>query len=76
LNFSLSGNLFKGIGIATIGALVLSPDTLFMRWSEMDAWSMLTWRGFEMGLMLILFSSCFGIYRKILKKFFQELVSG
>ena len=59
MNFSLSGNLFKGIGIAFIGALVLSPDTLFMRWSEMDAWSMLTWRGFEMGLMLILFSSCF-----------------
>ena len=68
MNFSLSGNLFKGIGIATIGALVLSPDTLFMRWSEMDAWSMLTWRGFEMGLMLILFSSCFGIYRKNFNK--------
>ena len=60
----LSGNLFKGIGIATIGALVLSPDTLFMRWSEMDAWSMLTWRGFQMGLMLILFSSFFKVYRK------------
>ena len=73
MNFSLSGNLFKGIGIATIGALVLSPDTLFMRWSEMDAWSMLTWRGFEMGLMLILFSSCFGIYRKNFKKVFSRV---
>ena len=73
MNFSLSGNLFKGIGIATIGALVLSPDTLFMRWSEMDAWSMLTWRGFEMGLMLILFSSCFRIYRKNFKKVFSRV---
>ena len=73
MNFSLSGNLFKGIGIATIGALVLSPDTLFMRWSEMDAWSMLTWRGFEMGLMLILFSSCFKIYRKNFNKVFSRV---
>jgi len=73
LNFSLSGNLFKGIGIATIGALILSPDTLFMRWSEMDAWSMLTWRGFEMGLMLILFSSCFKIYRKNFNKVFSRV---
>ncbi len=73
MNFSLSGNLFKGIGIAFIGALVLSPDTLFMRWSEMDAWSMLTWRGFEMGLMLILFSSCFKIYRKNFNKVFSRV---
>ena len=73
MNFSLSGNLFKGIGIATIGALILSPDTLFMRWSEMDAWSMLTWRGFEMGLMLILFSSCFKIYRKNFNKVFSRV---
>ena len=73
MNFSLSGNLFKGIGIATIGALILSPDTLFMRWSEMDAWSMLTWRGFEMGLMLILFSSCFKIYRQNFLKVFSPI---
>ena len=73
MNFSLSGNLFKGIGIATIGALILSPDTLFMRWSEMDAWSMLTWRGFEMGLMLILFSSCFKIYRQNFLKVFSPV---
>ena len=73
MNFSLSGNLFKGIGIATIGALILSPDTLFMRWSEMDAWSMLTWRGFEMGLMLVLFSSCFKIYRKNFNKVFSRV---
>jgi len=63
LNFSLSGNLFKGIGIASIGALILSPDVLFMRWSEMDVWSMLTWRGIEMGIILIIFSSCFKVFR-------------
>ena len=63
MSFSISGNLFKGIGIASIGALILSPDVLFMRWSEMDVWSMLTWRGLEMGVILILFSSCFKIFR-------------
>lgn len=63
----MSGNLFKGIGIASIGALILSPDTLFMRWSEMDVWSMLTWRGMEMGIVLIIFSSCFKIYRNDFK---------
>ena len=63
MSFSISGNLFKGIGIASIGALILSPDVLFMRWSEMDVWSMLTWRGLEMGIILILFSSCFRIFR-------------
>jgi drug/metabolite transporter (DMT)-like permease len=34
---------------------------------------MLTWRGFEMGLMLILFSSCFEIYRKNFKKVFSRV---
>jgi drug/metabolite transporter (DMT)-like permease len=73
LNFSISGNLFKGIGIASIGALILSPDTLFMRWSEMDVWSMLTWRGLEMGIILILFSSCFKIYRSKYKNIYSPV---
>ena len=73
MNFSLSGNLFKGIGIASIGALILSPDVLFMRWSEMDVWSMLTWRGIEMGIILILFSSCFKIFRDNFKNIFVKL---
>ena len=71
--FSISGNLFKGIGIASIGALILSPDTLFMRWSEMDVWSMLTWRGLEMGIILILFSSCFKIYRSKYKNIYSPV---
>lgn len=73
MNFSISGNLFKGIGIASIGALILSPDTLFMRWSEMDVWSMLTWRGLEMGIILILFSSCFKIYRSKYKYIYSPV---
>ena len=73
MNFSISGNLFKGIGIASIGALILSPDTLFMRWSEMDVWSMLTWRGLEMGIILILFSSCFKIYRSNYKNIYSPV---
>ena len=76
MNFSLSGNLFKGIGIASIGALILSPDVLFMRWSEMDVWSMLTWRGIEMGIILILFSSCFKIFRDNFKNIFSPVGFG
>ena len=75
MNFSLSGNLFKGIGIASIGALILSPDVLFMRWSEMDVWSMLTWRGIEMGIILILFQVVLRFLETILKIFFPLLVS-
>jgi len=73
LKLLMSSNLFKGIGIASIGALILSPDTLFMRWSEMDVWSMLTWRGIEMGIILILFSSCFKIFRNNFKNVFSPV---
>ena len=73
LKILMSSNLFKGIGIASIGALILSPDTLFMRWSEMDVWSMLTWRGIEMGIILILFSSCFKIFRNNFKNVFSPV---
>jgi hypothetical protein len=43
----------KGILIAFFGALLITPDTLFMRLSEMDVWSMLLWRGMQMGIVLI-----------------------
>lgn len=42
-----------GVLIAFAGALVLTPDTLFMRLSELDASAMLAWRGFLMGTTLI-----------------------
>ena len=76
MSFSISGNLFKGIGIASIGALILSPDVLFMRWSQMDVWSMLTWRGLEMGIILIIFSSCFKVFRTNFKNILSPVGFG
>jgi drug/metabolite transporter (DMT)-like permease len=34
-----------GFALAILGALLLTPDTLFMRLSELDGFSMLLWRG-------------------------------
>ena len=42
-----------GLGLAAFGALILTPDTLLMRWSGMDGFSMLAWRGLLMGTLLI-----------------------
>ncbi|TDL78367.1 DMT family transporter [Palleronia sediminis] len=46
---------FRGIALALTGALVLSPDTLFMRLSGLDAAQMMGWRGSLMAATLILF---------------------
>ena len=54
----------KGILIAFLGALLLTPDTLFMRISEMDVWTMLFWRGFQMGVILILMTLSIKEYRE------------
>ena len=54
----------KGILIAFLGALLLTPDTLFMRLSEMDVWTMLFWRGFQMGAILILMTLSVNEYRE------------
>ena len=43
----------KGILIAFVGALLITPDTLFMRLSLMDVWTMLFWRGIQMGIVLL-----------------------
>ena len=48
----------KGVLIAFLGALLLTPDTLFMRLSEMNVWTMLFWRGFQMGVILIAMTLC------------------
>ena len=40
----------SGLVLATFGALLLTPDTLFMRLSELDGWNMLVWRGGLSGL--------------------------
>ncbi|OBS10832.1 DMT family transporter [Acidihalobacter prosperus] len=42
-----------GLLIALCGALVLTPDTLFMRWSGMGALEMVAWRGMLMGFVFI-----------------------
>ena len=44
-----------GIFLALFGALVLTPDTLLMRWSGMDGYQMLAWRGCLMGTVLLLY---------------------
>lgn len=44
-----------GLLLAIFGAVLITPDTLFMRLSEMNVWVMMAWRGCEMGLILLLF---------------------
>jgi drug/metabolite transporter (DMT)-like permease len=43
-----------GLGLAGFGTLVLTPDALLMRLSDMDGFQMVAWRGLLMGGMLIL----------------------
>lgn len=44
---------FFGISLAMFGALLITPDTLFMRLSGFDGWPMVSWRGLEMGGLLL-----------------------
>ena len=44
-------NSSKGIALAAFGALILTPDALFMRLSGMDGWQMMAWRGLCTGAM-------------------------
>ena len=43
-----------GLALAIFGAVLLTPDTLFMRLSELDGFSMLVWRGGLSGIAYIL----------------------
>ncbi|MEX1663351.1 DMT family transporter [Thioclava sp. 15-R06ZXC-3] len=43
-----------GIILALFGALVITPDTLLMRWSEMNGSQMVAWRGLLMGSAMLL----------------------
>lgn len=43
----------SGIWLATIAVLILTPDTMLMRWSGFDGWAMLAWRGILMGVGLL-----------------------
>ena len=42
-----------GLGLAILGALVLTPDTLLMRWADMDGFQMLAWRGLLSGFVFL-----------------------
>ena len=43
-----------GLALAIFGAVLLTPDTLFMRLSELDGFSMLVWRGGLSGIAYML----------------------
>ena len=43
-----------GVLLGLFGALIITPDTLFMRLSGMDVWVMMVWRGLQMGGFLLL----------------------
>lgn len=45
--------LRSGVGLALAGALILTPDALFMRLSGMDGLQMLGWRGMCMGAVFL-----------------------
>lgn len=47
-----SSKPFYGIAVAFTGALIITPDTVFMRLSGMDALQMLVWRGLAMSGVL------------------------
>lgn len=42
-----------GILLAVFGTLVLTPDTMFMRWSGMGGFEMVAWRGLLMGSAML-----------------------
>jgi len=49
----------KGLLITVAGVLVLSPDSLLIRLLEMDAWTLLVYRGVLMALGMVLISRLF-----------------
>jgi drug/metabolite transporter (DMT)-like permease len=50
-----------GLSLALFGALLLTPDTLFMRISELDGFTMLAWRGGLSGVGYILIWAWFSL---------------
>ncbi len=45
--------------LALVGVLILTPDTMVMRFSNLDRWPLMGWRGVLMGLTLIIFWQLF-----------------
>ena len=52
--FNNLDNKIKGLYLAFFGVLLLTPDTLFMRLSELEKWQLGGWRGVLMGATLFL----------------------
>ena len=52
--FNILDNKVKGLYFAFFGVLLLTPDTLFMRLSELEKWQLGGWRGVLMGATLFL----------------------
>lgn len=46
-----------GLLLTTVGVLVLSPDSLFIRLVDADAWTLVFWRGFLTGLTIVVGST-------------------
>ena len=54
-----------GLFLALFGGLAITPDTLLMRWSQMDGIQMLAWRGLLMGAGLI---GAWGIFARTTRR--------
>ena len=52
--FNTLDDKYKGLYLAFFGVLLLTPDTLFMRLSELEKWQLGGWRGVLMGITLFL----------------------
>ena len=52
--FNILDNKIKGLYLAFFGVILLTPDTLFMRLSELEKWQLGGWRGVLMGATLFL----------------------
>jgi len=72
--------LNPGIFLALLGALILTPDTLLMRLSELSGGQMVAWRATQAGSIFFIIGLCpfilsrSGVKPKILRKSFVALV--
>ena len=54
LNIKLKKPALFGAYLAVFGVLVLTPDTMVMRFSNLDRWPLMAWRGVLMGVTLLI----------------------
>ena len=63
----------NGAFIAWLGVILLAPDAMLIRFSGLDGFGLLFWRGLLMGLTLFALWLSFG-YRKIRREISHEPV--